>query len=602
MSKKRISSGLVLLSLVVAASTVACTAGPGRPELGVRPVTPAAKPKLGGLLTGRVVAPSTLISNNSAGLISNNSAGVGGKSGLISNNSAGSTGARTGGFRVQALSQNALARTEVFLADASGKPIPDLPSAVTDANGNFKFDNVPPGFTLMVVAKGKNRDDGKDAQLKTIVKTDAAGATADISAASTLVTAFVAKDKQGALGSFSATQFEAAVQTTGKHLSDSNLPNFAEPALVVAKMESLSNEVSALRTQLTGLKEELSKANATIEQLQAEIEALKAGGSAPSGVTPSDSGPAPVASFAPASPLPSPTADPNDRTRFAFNVGGAPGAMAYDASANLWVAIGDKLAKLPTSVAAPAATTVDVGSQVAGLAVNTDGKLIVADKTGKVLKLNADGSGKETVVDVGEAIFELALDAEGNIWVVTATKAAKYSHAGSLVGAYTLRKAETTHAAIAFDASGNALVQGLGDLHADKLGKSDARMLWWGRSAFTYDPATAAAPAYAGIAADSAGNVWASSYLSNQVVKFDTDGKAVGAYGVDGSPGAIAFDSTGNLWVALTNADKVVKLSSAGAVQATYRVGAKPADLLIAPGGRVWVSNNKGASVTFIDP
>lgn len=167
--------GLLAMSLSI--GLAACTPG------GVAP------PKVGGIedgagliannsagFAGKVMVPSDLIANNSAGLIANNSAG------LVANNSA--------GYRVSALSQEPLSGAlitllnpdEQFYRDPQGERI----VTSTDAEGAYRLDAVLPAKKAVIVSAliaGNRRMVG-------YTYTQAGENRVDIGVASTYVTEF----------------------------------------------------------------------------------------------------------------------------------------------------------------------------------------------------------------------------------------------------------------------------------------------------------------------------------------------------------------------------------------------------------------------------
>jgi Ca2+-binding EF-hand superfamily protein len=169
-----------------------------------------------------------------------------------------------------AVGQAPLANTTVFLADAAGNQIPGIASVQTDANGKYAFANVPGDFTFMVAARAKTKD-GKEATLQTLTKPGAFGATADVDAASTLVTAGVVNDQGAALGDFNPATFKTATEATAKQLQTGDLPDFSDRAAILARIAKFSLAVGELKGALEQMKSDMKTVKHDVEQLKKRL-------------------------------------------------------------------------------------------------------------------------------------------------------------------------------------------------------------------------------------------------------------------------------------------------------------------------------------------
>lgn len=238
-----------------------------------RAATPTASPsaadKSGGVVTGTFSVPAQLVGQY-AGVIpagAGNVVPVGGGNVIAagSGNLLGST------RHLLALNQTAVGGAKVYLADAGGNAIPGLPSAKTDSSGHYTIANVPAGYDF-VVAASVSTTDGKTATYQTLVKSSSLGATANIDASSTMVSAAVLQSQQGSdLGDFNAATFETARQTTDAHLSDSALPDFTSRQDVTAKVDALASTVTELKGQIDTLQQDIKDIKQSLAQLEQQL-------------------------------------------------------------------------------------------------------------------------------------------------------------------------------------------------------------------------------------------------------------------------------------------------------------------------------------------
>src|SRR5205085_1530693 len=94
----------------------------------------------------------------------------------------------------------------VTLADAAGTRVPGLEPVETDTQGHYRLTAVPIGYTFQVMATFKTPDD-RQAIVRSMVLTTASGVTADLHAATTLVTTDLIKTMDGFSTTFEASRF-----------------------------------------------------------------------------------------------------------------------------------------------------------------------------------------------------------------------------------------------------------------------------------------------------------------------------------------------------------------------------------------------------------
>lgn len=236
-------------------------------------------------VVGQVKVPVNVLLGSGVQLISDHALG------LVSNNAAGNFRILNAmsSKRLTSLGGQSVQGVRVFLADASGRPIPDIPDAITDENASFELLQVPADDTFVIVAEVPTAE-GKSAQLRTVARVGKYGATTSLDAASTLVSFNVLEGLPGgALGNFNPTKFESAVQATERNLRPDNLPDFTDILAIKSRMNELAQAVAELRDLLGAIRSELA-------ELRSAVESLKPESPAPSAV------PAPAATPAPAVP------------------------------------------------------------------------------------------------------------------------------------------------------------------------------------------------------------------------------------------------------------------------------------------------------------
>jgi hypothetical protein len=260
---------MVLLAAALALSAGACTVPSALQAKGSGTQTPATAPVASGVvIAGTVMAPAGVIALGGGNVVA-----IGG--GNVVSKGSGSVIAVGGGNlqgdrRVMALEQSPLANAEVFLADAAGNPIPGLDAVKTDAKGQYKFPSVPKGYTFVVAAKVKTKD-GKAGTLQTLAKSADLGATADMDAATTMVTAAVVDGQGSSLGNFNPATFKTAAQATAKNLKPEELPDWSDRSAVLARIGELSKTVAELKNSLEQIKSDLKDIKTSLDDLKQQL-------------------------------------------------------------------------------------------------------------------------------------------------------------------------------------------------------------------------------------------------------------------------------------------------------------------------------------------
>lgn len=210
----------------------------------------------GKVLTGKVIAPSSVIAAGGANAIA-----AGGANAIAAGGA---------NWRVLAVSEAALTGSEVYLADAAGNRVPSVAPVTTDDQGRYTFANVPAGHTFVVACKAKTKD-GKDATLQTLAKSSELG-----TAATTMVTAAVVSGQGGSLANFNPVSFQTAAEATSRNLTDANLPDFSSRTAILAKMDELAQSIGEIKTALGEIKQELAEIKSSLKDVHGKLDQLLA--------------------------------------------------------------------------------------------------------------------------------------------------------------------------------------------------------------------------------------------------------------------------------------------------------------------------------------
>jgi sugar lactone lactonase YvrE len=202
-----------------------------------------------------------------------------------------------------------------------------------------------------------------------------------------------------------------------------------------------------------------------------------------------------------------------------------------------------------------------------GLAFDKAGNLFVSsdDAVGySIQKFAPDGSGSVFATSGLNAPHALAFDKDGNLYVANAQNATIEKFTPDGVGTVFADASDgVAHPAdLLFDVAGNLFVTNAygGPTRTGSVEKftPDGIASVFADSVFN--------TAY-GLAIDSAGNIYVSNYLGNNVLKFSPDGTSLGVFVSTPlhAPHGMFFDSSGNLYVANNATNTIEKFSSTGA-------------------------------------
>ncbi|MEB3222354.1 MAG: hypothetical protein VKS61_09785 [Candidatus Sericytochromatia bacterium] len=167
-----------------------------------------------------------------------------------------------------------LGNAVVYLADAQGAPLPDLPMTVSDADGAFAFPWVPRGFTVMVVAQARDQA-GRLAQFKTLAR---AGETpaAPLDAGSTLAAEALLRGGAGRLGGFDAARFERLRGQLNADIQQRGAPDMTDEQAVVARLDKVVKAMADVEADIEALKAEMQRTNQQLGELMAALKARPA--------------------------------------------------------------------------------------------------------------------------------------------------------------------------------------------------------------------------------------------------------------------------------------------------------------------------------------
>lgn len=195
------------------------------------------------------------------------------------------------------------------------------------------------------------------------------------------------------------------------------------------------------------------------------------------------------------------------------------------------------------------------------------------------------------------AVSAVATDSEGNIWVLSrgTTPVRVFDAAGKLVREWTHVAFRKPHG-LAFDGAGNVWVTDAGAHVAQKFSPAGELLLTLGTpneagddsSHFDQPTDVAIGPNQGIFVSDGYGN--------NRVVRFDANGKYLGAFGREGSgpgefrlPHALAFDQHGRLYVADRSNARIQVFDVEGRPLAEFRNLMVPWDLCVTSDNHVLV-------------
>jgi sugar lactone lactonase YvrE len=207
-----------------------------------------------------------------------------------------------------------------------------------------------------------------------------------------------------------------------------------------------------------------------------------------------------------------------------------------------------------------------------GLAFDQAGNLFVAsdDLAGySIQKFAPDGSSSVFATSGLNAPHALAFDKDGNLFVANAQNASieRFTPDGTGTVFADASDGVAHPADLLFDAAGNLFVANAygGPTRTGSVEKftPDGTATVFADSVFN--------TAY-GLAIDSAGNIYVSNFLGNNVLKFSADGTNLGVFVSTPlhAPHGMFFDSSGNLYVANNATNTIERFSSTGVYLGTF--------------------------------
>ena len=508
------------------------------------------------------------------------------------------------------LTQRPLAGAEVVLVDAQGRPVAGVPPVKTDARGRYTFPTVPGAGTYAVlVAVTQN---GKQAALRTFVKTATEGATADLDVGSSLVAAAVLAAGDGVPARLDLAAFRAAAEQVAAGMAADDVPDladfkamFAQVERLASKLEAVHQAISGLGVQLARLEDKLDQANDKLDDL---LDAVK--------------------------PSPSPTATPGPAIAAIDHAEAAPGTdvrltgtgFAAVATANA-VTFGGVAGTVKAATATSLVVEVPAGAKAGPIAVTVAGLTATAGAafkpatTGHILGEYAVGDGPKGV----------AVGADGLVWVTNEVSGdlSRITPAGEVLAPIVLG-GKPQHNAV--DEAGVHYAAIAGRNEVVRHGADGARLSTVPTAAVPLCIAFGPGPvawitsytgkqvggrkpdgtvvadtilegALVGVSVAPDGRIWAVNQAQSRVEVLAANGAAseTARYAVGAAPVGVAHDRSGNAWVVNQGGGSVTKLAPDGTVLGTFAVGLSPQFVAFDRSGHAWVTNQDSHDVTRLN-
>lgn len=156
------------------------------------------------------------------------------------------------------LEQAPVTSADVWLADATGRPIPGLPAGRTDARGRFVIDRVPVGFSYQVVVGFEDRL-GRVILLKALTRTTPQVIAVSVSTASTLLTEALTGGRRGLIGAYGEENYEKAIAILAPTLTNGNVPDLGRPEAVRTAVADYATANPTFGAYLTPLQADFAK-------------------------------------------------------------------------------------------------------------------------------------------------------------------------------------------------------------------------------------------------------------------------------------------------------------------------------------------------------
>jgi hypothetical protein len=201
-------------------------------------------PAPAGSLTGTVYAPAGIVAAGGLNLVELGGLGIVAAGGLNY------ALASAGGRRLLALTQAPVKAAQIQLFDAANKPVG--PAVTTDDNGRYTLPNFPATGGPMILKVGVKDGTGAALALETVVR-PGESLSADVDAATTVVTSAVLARTKGKLETVHARDFRRAASAVAALIGDEGLPDLAKPATLVTLVADLSKTSAELRDAVAAL-------------------------------------------------------------------------------------------------------------------------------------------------------------------------------------------------------------------------------------------------------------------------------------------------------------------------------------------------------------
>jgi hypothetical protein len=217
-------------------------------------------------LSGSVTAPAGVVAAGAGNVIA---AGSGNLIGQAGGNVIAAGSGNLTSRALLGLGESPLAGADVFLADAAGKAIPGLQTTRTDAQGRYRLFNVPKGYTFVVNVRVKTAA-GREAALQTLARPADRSVTADVSTATTVLTA-AAVDGQADLGALDTAKFTAATSQASERLAGQAAFDLADRAQLLGAVDRLQQADPALKPMVAAVRASLQDTSVSLEALKKQL-------------------------------------------------------------------------------------------------------------------------------------------------------------------------------------------------------------------------------------------------------------------------------------------------------------------------------------------
>lgn len=204
-------------------------------------------------VAGHVLAPAGIVATGGGNIVATGGGNIVATGG---GNIVATGGGNFAGRQLLTLGQAPLPGAQVYLADATGAPLPNTPTAVTGNDGGYSLGDVPAGFTFVVAVKAKDAK-GHDVALETMAHTTVQGATADVSLASTCVTVDIL-DGRAHYGDVDGGDFAAARDAMAARLDAGPAPDLSDHAAVLTWLHGQETASTGLAQDIARLKGEVA--------------------------------------------------------------------------------------------------------------------------------------------------------------------------------------------------------------------------------------------------------------------------------------------------------------------------------------------------------